>query len=104
MKHGYTRADRVEHAFGAVQIVLGTSLVFFGELWVAAFILVLGGNMLLRPAVRRDAFNDGWVRGRVAMVLSMSEAQARGMQPVDWLIAEAERDGFNVTVERGERD
>jgi hypothetical protein len=50
------------------------------------------------------AYRAGWLEGRIAMMLSMAEAQKRGMTSGEWLAGEAERDGIPVTRQPVEPD
>lgn len=102
MRTSWSKSDRIQRAIGLVQIVLGTSVLITadgpGYVMAGLFLLMLGFDGLMRPALFRAAYNRGWMDGRIAMIASLSEAQQRRMHPMEWLIAEAERDGFTVTV------
>src|SRR4051812_45982897 len=44
----------------------------------------------------RHGYHMGWIKGRTEMVGSLMEARKRGMNELEWLLAEAERDGCDV--------
>lgn len=46
----------------------------------------------------RITWRLGWIQGRAAFAGAMAEAMRRGMHPIEFLIAEAERDGAVVMV------
>lgn len=64
-------------------------------------IVVVIANVGMTMIARRRAYRAGWLDGRIAMVLSMNEAMRRGMGLVEWLQAEAERDGIEVEISVG---
>lgn len=99
MRRGYTRADRVFQALGVAQAILGLAFVVFaGDVGFGVLLVTVGMLIGVRPWTERVNYNAGWMAGRVAFVLSMGEAQARGMHPIEWLLAEAERDGHEITL------
>lgn len=65
---------------------------------LAAYLTVIGLFLLWTPVLVRRAFRQGWLAGRKAMLLSIPEAQRRGMNFSEWVTAEAERDGAQVVV------
>jgi hypothetical protein len=71
------------------------SAVTFG-LWA-----MTAGCMML---IARSSYRSGWLEGRTAMLTTMAEARKRGMTSLEWLIAEAERDGIPVTHQPVEPD
>ena len=64
--------------------------------WLAVVAAIFVGIELGRTAIlsarRAQAYRSGWLAGRQQMVMAMVEAQRRGITPVEWLTAEAERD------------
>lgn len=68
---------------------------------IAACVVGLAVGLTVFDIVRRAvAYRRGWNNGRHAMRMTMFEAMRRGMSPVEWAVAELERDGFAVTVKR----
>jgi hypothetical protein len=75
-----------------------------GQWWIAVayglWAVVAGGMVVMT----RASFRAGWLEGRLALLQSMAEAQKRGMTSLEWLTAEAERDGIPVTQQPVEPD
>lgn len=100
MKRGkLTGHERVFYVAAFLQMWAGLTLMIFGVISFAVGILVATLGMLGMARIYRDRsqYNSGWIHGRIAMFHSMGEAQARGMHPIEWMIGEAERDGYQVT-------
>lgn len=58
-------------------------------------IAVCVANVLLVVRWRRTAYSSGWIDGRLSLLLSMHEAQQRGLSVKEWVEAEAQRDADN---------
>lgn len=102
MRTHFHVVERIFQFVGAAQMSLGLAFVFHDDDFAFGVLLMtLGLLTAMRPWRDRLQFNAGWNSGRATFVLSMLEAQQRGMRPHEWLIAEAERDGVLV-VEREE--
>lgn len=67
-----------------------------GSAWLGVPIGALAGCYVCWAALAwtraARAYRDGWAEGRRAFVLSMGEAQARGLTGEEWVTAELERD------------
>lgn len=107
MRYGWDSWDKAIFAmagflitFGVVQILLLTDAYATGVLLICQGLLIGVHRWHLRIA-----HNHAWIMGRATMAGSLSEALRRGMHPVDFVIAEAERDGAQVRiVRRGEEE
>lgn len=100
MKRGkLTGHERILYALAFLQVFAGIFLGLMGVIDFAVAILVatLGGLGMARIYRDRSQYNSGWLNGRIAMFASLSEARQRGLHPIEWMIAEAERDGFEVS-------
>jgi hypothetical protein len=87
---------------GAQQIGLSINLL--------TICLVVAGLLFVRR-YRRAHYSTGWLDGRLALLLSMQEAQQRGIPVDEWVKAEARRDAANhdipgllAAIERSERE
>lgn len=98
MRRKFTGVERAFQVVGAMQVVVGLACMVTIGIGFGILLATLGLLGMFRPYRDRWQYNAGWMSGRTALVRSMSEAQARGMHPVEWLVAEAERDGFRVKV------
>lgn len=99
MRTQFAAVERAFHVVGCAQVVLGLIfVVFVGDVSFGVLLATIGVLTASRPWRDRAQYNAGWLAGRGAFVLSMMEAQSRGMRPTEWLIAEAERDGVVVRV------
>lgn len=61
--------------------------------WLAAGTAMASGIATLR--YRKLRYSQGWIEGRTAMLVSMNEAQQRGIPAEEWIRAEAHRDVAN---------
>lgn len=100
MRSGWRHEDRVMFAMAAGIAAWGFTLVVV--LWpdpLIGFLLIVEAFLIasFRPQLRH-AYNHGWMAGRAAMAMSLPEAMHRGLHPIEWIIAEAERDGCRVRV------
>lgn len=99
MKTGWDRWDRALLTISAGLIVWGAIQIPLWGSVVIGLLLICEG--LLIGAHRyhlRIVHNNAWIMGRGAMLASLSEAMRRGMHPIDFVIAEAERDGARVRI------
>lgn len=103
MRHSFAKHERVMLLVGALQIASGVVWMLFHDPGFGILLATLGFLSAMRPMRDRVQYNAGWMSGRATFVMSMCEAQQRGMRPHEWLIAEAERDGL-FFVEVIERD
>lgn len=104
MRYGWRTDDWLMFALAAFCALFGLALVITGN-WVGGPLLIIEGLLIasFRPQLRA-VHNAAWLNGRIALLASMGEAQARGMHPEDWIIAEAERDGFGVEIQAALRE
>lgn len=80
------------------QGAIAAGLAIAGEWWLAGvsafgMVTTLGYLSLLGIVWRQ-----GWLAGRAAFAGAMAEAMRRGMHPVEFLMAEAERDGATLVI------
>lgn len=102
MRSGWRHEDRVMFAVAAGLAAWGLVLIVVARSsWptTVGVLLVVEGVLIasFRPQLRH-AYNHGWMAGRAAMAMSLPEAMHRGLHPIEWIIAEAERDGCRVRV------
>jgi hypothetical protein len=76
----------------------------FAVLTLCRFVVAMfaGAGVLSFAGSLREAHRTGYLHGRAKMVLSLVEAEQRGMTRLDWLAAEMERDGIPLDVEHDE--
>jgi hypothetical protein len=93
-----TYALRVLVLDAALFVIAVTAWVVLAELhgWWRGVAAVIIGLQLGRAGIvsyrRAAAYRSGWLRGRSQFVMSMAEAQRRGLPAGDWLLLEASRD------------
>lgn len=102
MKRGkLTRTEKLMYAVGWVQLTVGIFIALGGwDNFAVGLMLAIFGFVTMGQVWRdRRWFNTGWITGRAQMVATLAEAQARGLHPIEWLIGEMERDGYEIHIE-----
>lgn len=94
------KSERVFLVMAAVFFVGAAVTVLFGLLDVSVWLALVGAMYVFMAHVSRTSYRDGWLRGRWSMVEAIGEAQRRGLSLVEWLRAEAERDGLRIDITR----
>lgn len=90
--------DWVFFAAAALLMVSGVTALVWCDAAVGSLASCFGVSTVLFRFHLRLTHNRAWLMGRSAMVSSLVEANARGMSERDWLLAEADRDGFGGHV------
>jgi hypothetical protein len=91
------RARRVMITDAVLAVLAFAALITAGLQgpWVGLARMTLGvfvGASLFAATRRALSYRSGWLDGRVAMMVSMQEAQLRGMSAEEWLEGEMQRD------------
>lgn len=99
MRTGWDRWDKTGFAVAGGLVGLGLVQAFLWGYFVVGVLLAIEGLLIgAHRAHLRSAHNYAWIMGRAAMLGSLAEALRRGMRPLDFVIAEAERDGALVRL------
>lgn len=78
-----------------IVLIMGMNFVPRESFWFTFCSVCVGwllGRGAMRQFARARAYRDGWLAGRMQMIISMKESHERGMSPDEWLEGEMERD------------
>lgn len=101
MRTRWEAMDWFQFATAVTVIPMGFLLHCAGILLLS---LALAGNLVVQRFHLRLTHNRAWLTGRIAIIGSLLEAQRRNMSLTDWLVAEAERDGFGDHIRAAIRE
>lgn len=91
-------------AIAAFAAFVGACVDFAVGSWPTGIVLIaLGLVQALGILAKRAAYYCGWMEGRSNLILSMGEAQRRGMRPGDFMVSVMEKDTAMTVEQMGKR-
>lgn len=85
----------------AIETALAISDVIVGDYLLAVTFACVAVVFAIQPWSAANSYRHGWLQGRAALLRSQFEAQQRGLSYLEWVVAEAERDGIELVFEKG---